>query len=98
MIEQYFDHILSRLTLDEMGILGVLLDYDATATFKAMKKKILFEHGGLSEANFRKIIYRLDALNFIETVSGNKEHMYFITGYGKNAMEKSIPLEEVTYL
>lgn len=93
MIEYYFNHIVSKLTIDDMNILGILTDNDATATFKAMKKKDVHLKSGLSEANYRKIIYRLDAINFIETVTGNKEHMYYITTFGRKAVEKS--LEEV---
>lgn len=88
--EHYFQHITSRLTIDEMNIIAVLTDNEATATFKAMKKKDVFELSKLSEANFRKIIYRLDAINFIETVTGNKEHMYYVTSFGLNAIDQSL--------
>lgn len=88
--ENYFKHIVSRLTIDEMNVLGILTDNDATATFKAMRKKEVFDRSCLSEANFRKIIYRLDAVNFIETVSGNKEHMYYITQFGLMAIDESL--------
>lgn len=88
--EHYFNHITSRLTLDEMDILGILADNDATATFKAMKKKEVFELSKKSEANFRKIIYRLDAINFLETVTGNKEHMYYVTNFGLYAIDQSL--------
>lgn len=88
--ENYFQHIVSRLTLDEMDILGVLTDHDATATFKAMRKKEVYEKSGLTEANFRKVIYRLDAINFLETVTGNKEHLYYITNLGLMAVSQSL--------
>lgn len=92
-MDSYFNHIVSKLTIDDMNILGILTDNDATATFKAMKKKDIHKRSGLSEANYRKIIYRLDAINFIETVTGGKEHMFYITDFGKSAVERS--LEEI---
>ena len=88
--EQYFQHVVSRLNLDEMNVLGILTDDDATATFKSMKKKELYERSGLSEANFRKIIYRLDAISFVETVTGSKEHMYYVTNFGLMAINQSL--------
>lgn len=86
----YFHHIVSKLTIDDMNILGILTDQDATATFKALKKRDVYERSGLTEANFRKIIYRLDAINFIETVTGSKEHMYYITSFGLSAIDQSL--------
>jgi predicted transcriptional regulator len=89
-MHDYFQHIVTKLTIDDMNILGILTDNDATATFKAMRKKDVFNKSGLSEANYRKVIYRLDAINFIETVTGSKEHMFFITNFGLTAVEQSI--------
>jgi RIO-like serine/threonine protein kinase len=86
----YFEHIVSRLTLDDMQILAMLSDKDFTASFKAVKKKEIFELLGFSEANYRKTIYRLDALNFIETLTGVKEHKIYITNYGLLAIQKSL--------
>lgn len=90
MKNDYFQNIVNNLTLDDMNVLGILIDNEATATFKSMRKKDIFERSGLSEANYRKVIYRLDAINFIETVIGNKEHMLFITNFGIMAVEKSL--------
>lgn len=89
-MESYFKHIISRLTFNEISILGILADNDATASFKALKKKTLYKESNLTEANFRKYIYRLDAINFIEAVTGNKEHMYYITNFGLDAIDQSL--------
>jgi hypothetical protein len=86
----YFQHIVARLTLDDISILGILADNKATAPFKAMRKKSFIEEMGISEANLRKTIYRLGAVDFIGTVIGNKEHKLFITDIGSLAIEKSL--------
>lgn len=88
--DNYFNYIVSRLTLDDMNVLGILSDNEANATFKAMWKKEVFEISGLTEANFRKVIYRLEAINFLGVVTGKKEHMYYITTFGVTAISKSL--------
>lgn len=90
MNNDYFQHVVGKLNIDDMNILGILTDMDATATFKAIRKKDVFERSGLSEANYRKVIYRLDAMEFIQTVVGGKEHMLFITDYGTMAINHSL--------
>lgn len=88
--ENYFLHIVNRLTIDDISVLGVLIDNKATAPFKAMKKKELSEVADISEANLRKTIYRLDVANFVETVTGIREHKLYVTDLGVLAIEKSL--------
>lgn len=87
---EYFDHIISSLTIEDMAVLGILIDHDATAAFKAMKRNAVLDVSGMSLANFRKTIGQLTAMRLIEVVTGRKEHKIFLTVYGKQALEKSL--------
>lgn len=87
--DDYFKHIINRLKLDDISILGKLYDEDATAPFKAMSKRTLIDKLELTEANLRKTIYRLEAVDFVQAVTGNKEHKLYITDYGILAIQGS---------
>lgn len=93
-MHEYFDHVVESLNIDDISVLGILADNDATAKFKAMRKKDVFSRSGLTEAKYRKVLHRLDALNFIEVVIGGKEHKFYINDFGLFAIEKS--LEDVS--
>lgn len=89
-MESYFDAVVNSLTLDDLNILGILVDNDATAKFKAIKNNTVCEKSGLSNANFRKTLYRLTANCFIKTATGNKEHLIYVTDFGQKALQKSL--------
>lgn len=91
----YFDHIISKLTINDMSILGVLADNQANVAFKAMRKKDVFDQLKMSEANFRKSLYRLEANQFIEVDTVDREHKLYITEYGQIALNQSLEEEEV---
>jgi predicted transcriptional regulator len=69
-------------------MLKLLNEQQATAKFKAIKKKYVFELSGITEATFRKVVYRLTAVQFIEPVYGGKEHKLALTMYGEKALEQ----------
>jgi predicted transcriptional regulator len=94
-VNDYFDHVIRQLSIEEVALLGILSDKDATATFKSMKRSHLFETSEMSLANFRKTMEKLKATSLIEVVTGGKEHKVFLTLYGHQALEKS--LEGVNY-
>lgn len=91
---EYFNMVISDLTLDDLGILGILLDNEATSNFKALKYKSISGISELSKAKFYKTIYRLSANKFIEIIAG-KEYRMYITSYGITALEKSLSNEGV---
>lgn len=92
---EYFSHVVNRLKIHDISLIGKLYDKDATNHFKALSKKTLIEELEISEANLRKIIYRLEALDFIQAVTGDKTHKIFITELGVLALENSLQGEEV---
>jgi hypothetical protein len=92
-LDGYYQHIIRHLTFEDVAVLGVLLDKDATAAFKAIRRNEVYEESELSLANFRKTIGKLTATHMIEVVTGGKEHRIFLTTYGQEALELS--LEEV---
>jgi RIO-like serine/threonine protein kinase len=93
-MEQYFQDVVSSLSLDDMNVLGALFDQDATAGFKAVQNIDVQQKAKLTEATFRKVLYRLIANKFINVVTLTRQHSLYITSYGVEALKKS--LEEVS--
>lgn len=89
-MDDYFKDVVSSLSIDDMNILGILYDNEALATFKAINGNEVFETSGLSEATYRKIIYRLIANKFVEAVTLKRQHSLFITQYGATALKTSL--------
>lgn len=90
MVNEYFDHIVKHLTIEEMSILAVLYDMDATAAFKAMKRTDILEQSKLSIARFRKTIGKLVSTCLVDVVTGAKEQKVFLTQYGIEALEPMV--------
>lgn len=86
----YLEHIIRQLTIEEIAILGILHENDATAAFKSIRRTTVFTESELTEANFRKTIGKLTATCLIEMVTGNKEHKMYLTDYGQLALQKSL--------
>lgn len=86
-MDSYFLSLTDRMTLEEIELLNLLTSNESTNRFSARTKKTLFHQSNVSEAKFRKIIYRLEALNFIEVVAGSREHLIFVTEYGQKAIQ-----------
>lgn len=82
----YFQEVTKSLTLNDMNVLAVLYDSEANASYKAMKNVELLEKTRLSEANYRKIIYRLAANKFVEIVNHQKFKTIYITTFGIEAI------------
>lgn len=94
MSADYFNHVVKQLVLEDMTIMGYLLDKDATATFKAIKRGDVSKASEMTEATFRKTINKLQATHFIETVAGGKEHKLYLTIYGQQAINQSLEGED----
>ncbi|TVY09943.1 hypothetical protein [Paenibacillus cremeus] len=89
-MEQYFKDVVGELSIDDMNFLGVLYDNDATAGFKAMTHSVVMDKVGLSEATFRKVVYRLVANKFISTVPNKRQHSVYLTHYGIAALKINV--------
>lgn len=85
-MDNYFLSVVEKLELNELELLNTLTRSESTNRFSAVTKKCLFEKMNQTEAKFRKVLYRLEAMNLIEVVAGNKEHSIFVTEYGQNAI------------
>lgn len=86
-MDDYFKHIISQLTSEDMKVLGILLKEDATAAYKALRRSELLEAADLSEANFRKSLIKLQATYFIEVDGKAKESKLYLTVYGQQAQK-----------
>jgi RIO-like serine/threonine protein kinase len=93
-VASYFDEVIASLTTEDTQLLGVLLDEDATAKFKAVPYRTAMTKGKLSEAILRKSVARLTALQFIVLRTDSKEHGMFITLYGQTALQKILSMVE----
>lgn len=89
-METYFQTVTDRLTVFDFEILAFLRERDATKPFYAISRQSIQQEVQFSEANVKKIITRLVALCFIESVTGVKSHLYYLTHYGLQAIEKHL--------
>jgi predicted transcriptional regulator len=90
----YFDYIIKQLSIDEVSVLGILKDQDATAAFKSVRKSKLHVSSKMTLATFRKTIEKLKATRLIDVVTARKEHKVYLTSYGSKALEtllKEVP-------
>ena len=86
MEQEYFQYIIESLNIDDLGVLSILSDEDCNTRIKSLPNSKLYQNSGLSEAKYRKVIWKLLALKFIEPDTRNKEHSYFISEYGQEAI------------
>ncbi|AZV43706.1 hypothetical protein BAOM_3097 [Peribacillus asahii] len=84
----YFTFITNRLTHEDLSMLNVLYSEDSTNVLKALNKKQLLEQTQISDFTFKRSLLRLEAMGMIEIANGKKHHQYFITHFGKLAIEK----------
>lgn len=90
MHDDYFKSVVSSLTVDDMNILDILYSKEADAAFKAIVNSDVLRISKLSEATYRRIIYRLEANKFIEIINVKKQNALYITQYGIQAIIKSV--------
>lgn len=89
-MQDYFKDVASSLTMDDFRVLAALYDQDAVSGFSAMKNSDILLATKLSEATYRRIVYRLSANKFVEIVTRQKMHMLYITQYGVNAINTTM--------
>jgi folylpolyglutamate synthase/dihydropteroate synthase len=89
-LNNYLEHIINQLTIEEVAVLGILKDQDATAVFKSLRRSQLYECSDMSVATFRKTIDKLKATSLVDLVTARKEHKVYLTTYGIQALEKSL--------
>lgn len=82
----YFEHIVENLDSQEINILQILVRENATAKYKALSNLKLIQMSELSEAKFRTVITRLNAVRFVEVNAASKVHAHYINGFGLKAL------------
>lgn len=85
---QHFTSLVERLTIEEIEMLNYLIHREATTRFSARTKSEIMLELSFNEPTLRKIICRLEAMNFIEVVAGSRKHLIFINQYGLQAIQK----------
>jgi predicted transcriptional regulator len=86
----YFDFVVNRLDIDELGILGILFDKEANAVFKALPTKHTMDLADLSKSKFYRLLNRLSSAGFVECSKGTNYSKIYLTQFGINALEKSL--------
>lgn len=86
----YFNDVVGSLTIDDMKVLGLLYDKEANAAYKAIVNSEVITHSELSEATYRRIVYRLAANKFVEIINVKKQSALYITQYGIAAVLQSV--------
>lgn len=82
----YLQAVVDGLTLDDLRLMGTLKDQDATDRFKAMLGDNLQNVAGLTEANYRKALARMEAARLVERVPGIKPYRVYLTKWGLLAL------------
>jgi hypothetical protein len=89
-MEQYFENVVSGLTYEDINLLSILYDQDATIAFKSIRSKEVSQITGYTEAVFRRILYRLSGSKLIGVIPLNKQSGIYITSFGVEAISKSL--------
>lgn len=86
----YFHSIVKSTSLDELQILGLLNDQDATETFKAISKREVMELLNFKRTKAQTLFSILESKNFITVVRDANMHKLIINEFGQVALEESI--------
>lgn len=84
----HFSSLIDRLTLDDIEILNCLTQQESLNRFSAKTKKEVLDEVNLSESKIRKALCRLEAMNFIDIVAGNREHLVFVNEFGQQVIHQ----------
>jgi DNA-binding MarR family transcriptional regulator len=94
-LNNYFEKIIDHLNIDDMSVLGVLYDKEATSKFKSLTANEIMDVSGITNFKFKKAITRLEALKFIEISTDSKVKAFYINEFGSYAVNKTLEGEEV---
>ena len=83
---EHFRTLVDGLDLTDIEILNFLSSKGSYSKFSAQTKKESMETLQMSESKIRKSIIRLEAMKFIDVVVGSREHLIYVTDYGKIAI------------
>lgn len=84
-MNEYFNTVVSRIKAEDILLLNILAKEGSTAVYKALPRSRLTDLSELTEANFRKVLHKLQALCFIEIDNSSKESLIYLTSYGLQA-------------
>ncbi|ATF13602.1 hypothetical protein A616_16935 [Brevibacillus brevis X23] len=89
MSSEYFDLIVKRLSREDLILLEILREEEATMARSSLSMQKLQEKSTLTDALFRKTVYRLNANYFVESETNNKTQSYYLTDFGIQAITKT---------
>lgn len=85
-MNNHFLSLIDRLTLDDINVLNTLTMKESLNRYSARTKKEVLDESKITESKLRKAICRLEAMNFIQVVAGNREHLLCVTDFGQEAI------------
>jgi DNA-binding IclR family transcriptional regulator len=88
MQNSYFQNVITKLTHEDINLLTILREHEATSIFKAVRNQKVFEQSNLTEAQYRRVFNRLVALDFIHVTPSSREYLLYLTPYGEAAHEE----------
>ncbi|MFK3936665.1 hypothetical protein ACI2JA_03995 [Alkalihalobacillus sp. NPDC078783] len=88
-----FSDLVKHTNNDELLMLGYLMENEADAKFKAIRRGVIKEALSFTQALTRKNLLTLSAKQFIEVIHQSKEQCVYITEYGQRALGESLKEE-----
>lgn len=88
-----FSDLVKHTNNDELLMLGYLMENEADAKFKAIRRGAIKEGLSLTQALIRRNLLTLSAKQFIEIIHQSKEQSVYITEYGQRALGESLKEE-----
>ena len=91
----YFYSVTTSITNEELLVLDILSKCDSLQGYSSRSKDFLLEETQLTEPKLRKSLSNLERIQFINRISSNRKHTYFISQFGIQAIN-TITSEEGT--
>ena len=91
----YFYAMATSVTNEELLVLDALSKSESLQRYSARSKEFILKETELTDFQFRKAISNLERIQFIDRISNNRKHRYYINQYGIQAIN-TITSEEGT--
>ena len=82
----YFYSIATSVTNEELLVLDALSKSESLQRYSAKSKEFILKETELTEFQFRRAVSNLERIQFINRISSNRKHTYFISQFGIQAI------------
>lgn len=77
---------IENLTIEDIQLLNTLTSNESVTRFSAQTKEEIIKSSHLTESLFRKSVTRLSALQLIQIVNSGRNHSFYVTQFGQEAI------------